>query len=81
MSIRHKSEGERARKGRTILKIEERDKETLAIQKSGIIGALGTIGKDFRTCIRKIQMQNCCNLMQKTCLLGTAKIIRKVVDT
>ena len=46
-----------------------------------IIGALGTIGKDFRTWIRKIQMENYCNLMQKACLLGTAKIIRKVFVT
>ena len=46
-----------------------------------IIGALGTIGKDFRTWIRKIQMENYCNLMQKACLLGTAKIIRKVFGT
>ena len=40
-----------------------------------IIGALGTIGKNFRTWIRKIQMENYCYLMQKACLIGTAKII------
>ena len=46
-----------------------------------IIGALGTIGKGFRTWIRKMQMENYCNLMQKACLLGIAKIIRKALDT
>ena len=53
MSLRHKSEGERARKGRAVPQIEERDWETLAMQKVVvipiIIGALGTIGKGFRT--------------------------------
>ena len=44
-------------------------------------GALGRIGKGFRTWIRKIQMENYCGLMQKACLLGTAKIIKKVLDT
>ena len=53
MSLRHKSEGERARKGRAVPQIEQRDWETLAMQKVVvipiIIGALGTIGKGFRT--------------------------------
>ena len=35
MSIRPKSKGERARKGRTIPRIEEIDWETLELQKSG----------------------------------------------
>ena len=39
-----------------------------------IIGALGTW-------IRKIQMENYCDPLQKACLLGTAKIIRKIFDT
>ena len=45
-----------------------------------IIGALGTIGKGFRTWIRKIQMENYRDVMQKACLFGPAKI-RKVLNT
>ena len=46
-----------------------------------VTGALGTTGKGFRTWIRKIQMENYCELMQNVCLLGTPKIMRKVLDT
>ena len=46
-----------------------------------IIEALGTISKGFRTWIRKIQMEDNYDSMQKVWLLGTAKIIRKVLDT
>ena len=46
-----------------------------------IIGALGTIGKAFRTWTKKIQMENYCGFMQKPCLLGTFKIIAKVLGT
>ena len=46
-----------------------------------ILGALGAIGNDFRTRIRKIKTENYCDLMQKAYLLGTAKIIKMVLDT
>ena len=63
----------------------KRDREISTMQKMVvipiIIRALGTIGKCFRTWIRKIQMENYCDLLQKACLLGTAKIIRKIFDT
>ena len=81
MSIRHKSEGERARIGKMTLQIKEKDREILAMQKcdnnSEIIGALGANSKDFRTWIRKKQMDNYRHVMQMPCLLETARIIRK----
>ena len=84
MSSRHMSEVEKAKKGRMIPWIEERDRETLTMQKVLVIpiitGAFGTISKGFRTWTRKIEM-NYCDLKQKACLLGTAKFIRKVLDT
>ena len=47
-----------------------------------IIGALGTINWDFWTWTRKLQMENYCSLIaEKACLFGTAKIIRKALDT
>ena len=33
-----------------------------------IIGALGAIGRGFRTLLGKLQLENFCSLMQKTCL-------------
>ena len=46
-----------------------------------IIGALGTIGKNFERWLKKIEIECSIELLQKACLLGTAKIIRKVLDT
>ena len=75
MSIQHAREGERARKGRTVSKIEVRDFEGRLWQCKNvvvipiIIGVLGTISKGFRTWIRKMQMENYRNLMQKACWL------------
>ena len=46
-----------------------------------IIGALGTIGKNFEGWLKKIEIECSIELLQKACLLGTAKIIRKVLDT
>ena len=43
-----------------------------------IIGALGTIGKNFENWVKKIEMECSTELLQKACLLGTAKILRKV---
>ena len=46
-----------------------------------VIGALGTIAKDFTNWLKKTDMEEYFSLMQNACLLGTAKIIRKVLDT
>ena len=46
-----------------------------------IIGALGTIGKNFERWLKKIEIECSIELLQKACLLGTAKIIRKLLDT
>ena len=46
-----------------------------------VIGALGTISKNFNGWIKKLEIDDTKDLMQKACLLGTAKIIRKVLDT
>ena len=46
-----------------------------------VIGALGTIGKNFDMWIRTLGLEKKKGLMQKACLLGTAKILRKVLDT
>ena len=46
-----------------------------------IIGALGTIGKNFENWLKKIEIECSTELLQKACLLGTAKIVRKVLDT
>ena len=46
-----------------------------------IIGALGTIGKNLEKWTKKLDMEQKKHLMQKACLLGSAKIIRKVLDT
>ena len=86
MFIQHRNEGERARKGRMIPWIEEREIGRLWQCKRVIVitiitGALGTISKGFRTWIRKIEMKNYCDLMQKGCLLVTAKFIRKALNT
>ena len=46
-----------------------------------IIGALGTINTKFETYIKKIGIECPTELLQKACLLGTARILRKVLDT
>ena len=46
-----------------------------------VIGALGTIGTNFKAWTKVIKMDSYVDLMQKACLLGTVKIIRKVLDT
>ena len=46
-----------------------------------IIGALGTSGKNFENWLKKIEIECNTELLQKACLLGTAKILRKVLDT
>ena len=46
-----------------------------------IIGALGTIGKDFENWLQKIEIECSTEVLQAACLIGTAKILRKVLDT
>ena len=45
-----------------------------------IIGALGTVTKNLRKNIGKLDLNLDVDMLQKTCLLGTARIIRKVLD-
>ena len=46
-----------------------------------IIGALGTVSKNLKTWYDKIGLYGNTSLLQKVCLLGTAKILHKVLDT
>ena len=46
-----------------------------------IIGALGTVTKNLRKILGKLDLHLEVDALQKTCLLGTARIIRKVLDT
>ena len=43
-----------------------------------VIGALGTVTKDFKKGIKKTGLQLAVEQLQKPCLLGTARIIRSV---
>ena len=45
-----------------------------------IIGALGTLSRNFKSWASKIDVYDRVDLMQKACVLGTAKIIRRVLD-
>ena len=45
-----------------------------------VIGALGTLSKDFGSWAAKIQVAEKIDMIQKVCVLGTAKIIRNVLD-
>ena len=44
-----------------------------------IIGVLGLVTKNLRTNLQKINFEMGIKLMQKACLLGTARILRKVL--
>ena len=46
-----------------------------------ITGALGTDGKNFKTWYGKIGLHGNTALLQRACLLGTAKILRRILDT
>ena len=46
-----------------------------------IIGALGTLSKNFKRYVEQLEMGQMTALLQKTCVLGTAKIIRRTLDT
>ena len=45
-----------------------------------VIGALGTLSKNFSSWAAKIEVEEKIDLMQKACVLGTTKIIRNVLD-
>ena len=44
-----------------------------------IIGA--TLSKNFKRYVEQLEMGQMTSLLQKTCVLGTAKIIRRALDT
>ena len=46
-----------------------------------IIGALGTVSKDIEKWLAEIGVKCRLESLQKACLLGTAKILRYVLDT
>ena len=46
-----------------------------------IIGALGTVSKDIEKWLAEIDVTCRLESLQRTCLLGTARILRKVLDT
>ena len=45
-----------------------------------VIGALGTVTKQFEKWIQKLDLEITVEKLQKPCLLGTARIIREVLD-
>ena len=46
-----------------------------------IIGALGSVTRNLRKILGKLDLNLGVDTLQKTCLLGTARIFRKVLDT
>ena len=45
-----------------------------------VIGTLGTVTKQFEKWIQKLDLEIAVEMLQKPCFLGTARIIRKVLD-
>ena len=45
-----------------------------------VVGALGAVTKNLRMWIAKIGTPGIFNLLQKACLLGTARILRRTLD-
>ena len=45
-----------------------------------VIGALGTVTKNFDKWLEKLELDLTVEMLQRPCLLGTARIIRKVLD-
>ena len=46
-----------------------------------VIGALGAVTKNLMMWVTKIGTPGILNLLQKACFLGTAKILRRTLDT
>ena len=57
---------------------DSKKKNRIIIIKS--IGALGTFSKNLKTSLKKIGL-DCTLLLQKASLLGTARILRRTLDT
>ena len=45
-----------------------------------VIGALGSVKKEFDEWIEKLRLTNNVGVTQKTALLGTARILKKVLE-
>ena len=45
-----------------------------------VVGALGSTSKKLKKCIEELGVVISTALLQKTALLGTARILRKVLD-
>ena len=45
-----------------------------------VIGVLGTVTKQFEKWIQKLDLEIKVEMLRKPCLLGTERIIRKVLD-
>ena len=45
-----------------------------------VIGALGSVKKEFDGWIEKLRLTNNVGVTQKTALLGTARILKKVLE-
>ena len=46
-----------------------------------VIGALGSVSKRFKGYVEQLKCEVQIEALQRTCLLGTARILRKVLDT
>ena len=46
-----------------------------------VVGALGSISKKLKNCIKELGVVISTILLQKTALLGTARILTKVLDS
>ena len=46
-----------------------------------VIGALGSVIKRFKGYVEQLKCEVQIEALQRTCLLGTARILRKVLDT
>ena len=46
-----------------------------------IIGALGSVTKRFKSYLEQLKCEVWMEVMQRTCLLGAVRILRKVLDT
>ena len=44
-----------------------------------VIGALGALSKNFEKYVKKLETEARAEIMQKTALLGTARLLRKVL--
>ena len=45
-----------------------------------LIGALGTVAKHFEKRVEKLDLELTIEALQKPCVIGTARVIRKILD-